>query len=86
MYRRALAEADDRSVTIAAIGHVTNLLELLFSGGDDLSPMGGRELLQQKVDRMVIMGGRFQYEFEDDPHVEWNFGERRPRVRLSLCV
>jgi len=74
VYRRALAEADDRSVTIAAIGHVTNLLELLFSGGDDLSPMGGRELLQRKVDSMVIMGGRFQYGSKDDPHVEWNFG------------
>ena len=30
VYRSALAKARDRSVTIAAIGHVTNLLHVLW--------------------------------------------------------
>jgi inosine-uridine nucleoside N-ribohydrolase len=69
VYRSALAKADSKSVTIAAVGHATNLLDLLSSGPDSVSPLSGLDLIRQKVDRMVIMAGRF-----NERYIEWNVG------------
>ena len=57
VYRRVLAAAADRSVVIAAIGFATNLAPLLRSPPDEISPLGGRELVAQKVKRIVWQGG-----------------------------
>jgi inosine-uridine nucleoside N-ribohydrolase len=73
VYRDTLAAAPDGSVTIAAIGFATALLELLESSGDTSSPLNGTELLQRKVRRVAMMGGRHHYDSTRDP-VEWNFG------------
>lgn len=56
VYRRLLAEADDNSVTIACVGFMTAMAELLESGGDDISPLDGVELVRRKVCRVVSMG------------------------------
>ena len=69
--RSTLAVAsDDRKVTIAAIGHATNLHALLKSEPDGLSPLNGVELVAAKVKELVWMGGSFY----DSHRVEWNFG------------
>ena len=57
VYRQVLAEAEDHSVVISAIGFATNLADLLRSGPDDKSPLTGLELVGQKVKTVVWQGG-----------------------------
>jgi pyrimidine-specific ribonucleoside hydrolase len=61
LYRRLLTAQPDHSVTIVAIGALTNLAELLRTD---------RELVARKVARTVVMGG--EYPRASAP--EWNFG------------
>jgi len=55
VYRKILAEADDGSVTICAVGTLTALEQLLRSPPDGLSPLPGRDLVAAKVERLVTM-------------------------------
>ena len=57
--RRALAAAEDNSVTLVATGPLSTLARLVKSGADDISPISGEELIARKVLRTVVMGGRF---------------------------
>ncbi len=59
IYRKTLAAAADKSVVICSVGALSNLEDLINSGGDDFSSLNGTELIQQKVRRTVIMGGAF---------------------------
>ncbi|MDF9830930.1 nucleoside hydrolase [Parabacteroides sp. PF5-6] len=59
VYRKILSEQPDRSVTICTIGFFTNLKGLLESGADTYSPLSGKELVAQKVVRLVSMAGGF---------------------------
>lgn len=68
--RATLATANRKSVTIAAIGHATNLFALLNTRADGVSPLSGRDLVANKVKDLVWMGGSFR----DSHRVEWNFG------------
>jgi inosine-uridine nucleoside N-ribohydrolase len=61
LYRRLLAAQPDHSVTIVAIGALTNLSGLMRTD---------RDLVARKVARTVIMGG--EYPRASAP--EWNFG------------
>ncbi|MGC4895096.1 nucleoside hydrolase [Micromonospora sp. DT31] len=61
LYRRLLAAQPDHSVTIVAIGALTNLSRLLRTD---------RELVARKVARTVVMGG----EYPRATAPEWNFG------------
>lgn len=64
--RRALA--DNREVTLIAIGPLRNIANLLDSPADDISPLNGAELLRQSVSEFFTMLGSF-----DNPeYVEWN--------------
>jgi purine nucleosidase len=58
--RKALVASADGSVVIAQVGFSTNLANLLASGGDDISPLGGVDLVRQKVKLLSIMAGAFQ--------------------------
>lgn len=55
LYRRLLAAAEDRSITICAIGTLTALAALLASDPDEHSPLNGRELVAAKVVELVSM-------------------------------
>ena len=57
--RKTLASQPDGSVVICSVGALSNLADLIESTADDLSPLTGRELIQQKVRWTVIMGGGF---------------------------
>ena len=57
--RKLLSEAEDKSITIVAVGFSTNMMRLLDSKGDEYSPLDGRELMRRKVARVVIMAGNF---------------------------
>ena len=58
VYRRVLAGRPDGSVTIAAVGFLENLAELLASGPDEFSPLSGRDLVARKVRALYVMGGK----------------------------
>ncbi len=49
VYRRALAQSRDRSVTMCSIGFLTNMRRLLQSKGDKYSKLDGRALVAKKV-------------------------------------
>lgn len=55
LYRRILASQPDHSVTIIAVGFLTNLADLLASGPDQYSKLSGKELVRRKVKRLVSM-------------------------------
>jgi len=57
--RRALADARDDSVRLVTVGYLTNVADLLRSPADDISPLTGAELAEQKVSMFVVMGGRY---------------------------
>lgn len=59
VYRRLLATAPDRSVTIASIGFLTNLEDLLASPGDALDARDGVALVRAKVKALSLMGGKY---------------------------
>lgn len=61
LYRKVLAEADDNSVTIVAVGTLSNIYDLLKSQTDEYSDLTGAELVKKKVKRMICMGGQFPY-------------------------
>ncbi|WP_099465393.1 nucleoside hydrolase [Parabacteroides provencensis] len=59
VYRQLLSAQPDSSVVICTIGFFTNLKDLLLSGSDEYSPLSGKELVAQKVKRLVAMAGVF---------------------------
>ena len=59
LYREILASAKDSSITVVIIGTMHNFYGLLKSGPDSLSYHTGLELVEQKVEQVVTMGGNF---------------------------
>lgn len=59
VYREILSKQPDKSVTICTVGFFTNLKDLLRSGGDEFSPLSGRELVAKKVKHLVSMAAGF---------------------------
>lgn len=66
LYRRLLAAQPDHSVSIASVGFVTCLVQLLESGADEYSPLSGVELVRRKVKCLYIMAGVFGKSEEPD--------------------
>jgi inosine-uridine nucleoside N-ribohydrolase len=70
-YRRLLADAPDKSVTVTAIGPLINLARLLDSLPDDVVPIAGVDLVRRKVNHVCVMGGVYpeglEWNFEQDP-------------------
>jgi hypothetical protein len=59
LYRRILAKQPDHSVVIITTGFLTNLSNLLQSPADKSSNLDGKQLVNQKVKKLVSMAGRF---------------------------
>ena len=59
LYRQVLSSQPDGSVTIVTVGYLTNLKDLLNSDPDSISPLSGAELVRNKVQRLVCMGGKY---------------------------
>jgi len=59
LYRKLLADRADHSVVVITVGFLTNLSGLLQSGPDRYSSLGGAELVERKVKRLVCMAGSF---------------------------
>jgi inosine-uridine nucleoside N-ribohydrolase len=59
-------------VTVITVGFLTNLFELLKTGPDTYSSLTGKDLVKQKVKKLVSMAGKFPAggEFNVDRHPE----------------
>lgn len=66
LLRRLLA--DNRDVTMVFIGPLNDMMELLLSPADEISPLDGIALVAQSVERVIVMGGNF----ENFRHGEYN--------------
>ncbi|MEM7272151.1 MAG: nucleoside hydrolase [Actinomycetota bacterium] len=62
LQRQVLARAVDegRSVIIIQVGFSGNLAKLVTSGGDDISPLTGDELIRRSVSVLSVMGGAIE--------------------------
>ncbi|MCC5928368.1 MAG: nucleoside hydrolase [Cyclobacteriaceae bacterium] len=76
LYRKLLHAAEDQSIIVVTIGPLFNIQALIQSEPDSVSKFSGRDLIAQKVEKFVIMGGGFP-DCEID---EWNFNGRMPGV------
>ena len=77
MYKSVLQEAANGSITIASIGELTNLQDLLR---DD------RELVRQKVKRVVYMDGNFNFGCADGAYgPNYEFG-KVPSTLSKTCL
>lgn len=74
LYRRLLAEAKEK-IEIIEIGYLQAIASLLESEPDEISPLCGRELLANKVEKIWVMAGKW----DDNPGRENNFA-RNPRA------
>lgn len=81
LYRRILAAQPDGSVTVVAVGPLANILNLLNSPPDAVSPLGGSDLLHRKVARFLVMGGHFP-----QGRGEWNFNGDMPGVTRAVLA
>ena len=59
LYRKVLSQQEDDSVTFLVLGQLYNIDALLSSEADQYSPLSGMELVEQKVERFVMMIGAF---------------------------
>lgn len=82
LYRKLLSEAPDKSVTIASVGLLTVLEDLLQSGPDKYSKLPGKELIKQKVDQLVCMAGATQPR-PGKHDFNWGFEGRGDAERIS---
>lgn len=72
LLRKILAAQPDASVALVQVGFFTNFARLLASKPDAHSPLGGRELIAQKVKLLAIMAGAFQTVNWNTRHLEYN--------------
>ncbi|MBN2282212.1 MAG: nucleoside hydrolase [Candidatus Marinimicrobia bacterium] len=68
LYRKILSENADASIIIVTVGPLANIKNLIESQPDSLSEYNGKELIEKKVKKFVIMGGQFPEGMK-----EWNF-------------
>jgi len=60
LLRKVLSRQPDRSVVMVQVGYFSNFAALLDTPGDKLSPLVGRDLVQQKVKLLSVMAGGFK--------------------------
>jgi hypothetical protein len=59
LYRTLLSQATNHSLNLISIGFLTNLADLLRSPADSISTLDGLDLIFQKVNKLVVMGGAY---------------------------
>jgi inosine-uridine nucleoside N-ribohydrolase len=76
VYRKALAAQPDGSVVFVCTGYQENLRNLLNSAPDSFSQLNGAQLVAQKVQTLVIMGGGYPT-WPGENNLEGNAGAAR---------
>ena len=80
LYREILSIQPDNSVTVVSVGFLSNLQNLLNSESDEHSSLNGVELVDRKVNSLVVMGGEFPC--SDVPEFNLN-ADRQATERVS---
>lgn len=75
MYRRALARTQ-RVTDAVCTGYLNNFSQLLDSPADSISPLTGQQLIEQKIRRLIDMGGTY-------PSGSENNYNRAPAARVA---
>jgi inosine-uridine nucleoside N-ribohydrolase len=81
LLRRLLAGAENGSIVVVQVGYFSNLAALLESAGDGISPLGGVELVKNKVKLLSVMAGAFQPKLQAEHFVEFNVIKDIPSAR-----
>lgn len=58
--RKTLAGQPDKSVVYISVGFLSNIVRLMKSQPDEISPLSGKELIAKKIKMFSIMGGGFE--------------------------
>ncbi len=74
IYRKVLAAAEDKSIVFVVIGFKKNMSDLLKSRPDDISPLTGLQLVEQKVKFVSDMGGWYPEAPEPENYEPFNLG------------
>lgn len=82
LYRKLLSEAADKSITIAAVGLLTVLEDLMQSPPDQYSDLPGKALIEKKVLQLVCMASASQPRPGKD-HFNWGFDGRGDAARVT---
>lgn len=81
LLRQTLAAQADGSVSIAQVGFFTNLVRLLESPADDISPLTGVELIRKKVKQLGLMAGSFTDINGNKRYLEYNVVKDIPSAK-----
>ena len=65
LYRKLIAQAEGK-VEIIEVGFLQAMSALLKSEADDISPLSGKELVEQKVAKMWVMAGKWDADGEKE--------------------
>lgn len=71
--RKTLAKNKHGKIKLITLGMLNNIANLLDSGPDDISKKTGRELFEENISEVVLMGGRFDNEMST--YQEFNIKE-----------
>ncbi len=81
LLRRLLSRQPDNSVVLVQVGYFSNFGALLDTAGDASSPLGGRELVRQKVKFLSVMAGTFLAARQQARLLEFNVIKDIPAAR-----
>ncbi len=76
LMRKTLAEND--GIDIICVGPSCNIAGLMESNPDEFSDKNGMELIKEKVGKLYIMGGAFEFNEGEKPFAEWNVEQDIP--------
>ena len=82
MMRKILA--NNEKIDIVCIGPLCNIASLLRSAPDEASSRNGFELVKEKVGKLYVMGGAFEFCSGEAPFVEWNFEQDLKSAKMVL--
>jgi hypothetical protein len=86
VYRRALVNSPDNSVTMVFHGQMSNLRNLYNSTSDDISALTGAQLVSNKVAELVLLAGQYPSGTEFDLNTEVNGAQIINSLASNLLV
>lgn len=81
LLRKILSAQADHSVVLIQVGYFSNFAALLDTARDDYSPLGGRDLVEQKVKLLSVMAGAFQMIGPNAHYLEYNVTQDLPAAK-----
>jgi purine nucleosidase len=84
LLRQILVREPDHSVMFVQVGFSTNLVRLLASPGDAVSPLTGIELVTRKSKGLAIMAGAFESINGNDHYLEYNVTNDIPALQTLV--